>query len=41
MLLDAGADPGLKASGQTVATPMAWAIEADSAECVTLLLEAL
>ena len=41
MLLDAGADPGLKASGHTVATPMAWAIEADSHGCVTLLLGAL
>lgn len=41
MLLDAGADPYTKASGHMVATPMAWAIEADSDGCVTLLLEAL
>ena len=41
MLLDAGADPSVKASGHMIASPMAWAIEADSAGCVTLLVEAL
>ena len=41
MLLDAGADPGKKASGHMVATPMAWAIEADSLGCVRLIARAL
>ena len=41
MLLDAGADPGKKASGHMVATPMAWAIEADSLGCVRLVATAL
>ena len=41
MLLDAGANPGRKASGHMVATPMAWAIEADSLGCVRLIATAL
>ena len=41
MLLDAGANPGNKASGHMVATPMAWAIEADSLGCVRLIATAL
>ena len=41
MLLDAGAAPEEKGSGHQIASPLAWAIEADSLGCVRLLLAAL
>lgn len=41
MLLEAGADPCVKASGNITASPMAWSIEADSAGCVRLLIDTL
>ena len=41
MLLDAGAAPEEIGSGHEIATPLAWAIEADSLGCVRLLLAAL
>ena len=41
MLLDAGAHPAEKGSGHLAASPIAWAIEADSLGCVRRLLAAL
>ena len=41
MLLDAGAEPNVRASGNMIASPMQWAIEADSLGCVRLLGAAL
>ena len=41
ILIEAGADTGVKASGHMVATPMSWAIEADSLGCVLLLAKAM
>lgn len=40
MVLDGGADPHGRANGHMIASPMAWAIEAQSLGCVRLLKEA-